>query len=65
MLYNELKNLLSNADHFYHDVTEEELTLISVHKWVTEYQGTRVVGTEVPVQELAGKEVREQNFSFL
>lgn len=64
-MYQDLKNLLPNADHFYHDVTEDEMALFEVHKFVTEYQGVRIVGTEVPVQALAGKEVREQNFSFL
>jgi|694.fasta_scaffold00172_213 hypothetical protein len=64
-MYKVLKELLPNSDHLYYEVTDEELSLIEVHKFVTEYQGSRVVGTDVPVPAIAGKEVREQNFSFL
>lgn len=64
-MYNDLKNLLPSSEHFYHDVTDEELLLVDVHKYVTEYQGSRIVGTDFPVAALSHKEVREQNFSFL
>jgi hypothetical protein len=52
-----IKELLPQANHIYVDVTEAEMSSITVERYVTTYKDQVTVGTKEPVEALAGKEL--------
>jgi len=64
MKYVDVKNLLPNANFIYIDVDEDEISAVESAHYVTEFDGKKVLGTVMAIEELKDKELKEGSVRF-
>jgi hypothetical protein len=52
MKYSDAKNLVPNARHLYIGVTQEQIDAVEIQKYVSEFEGSKILGTLEPVDGL-------------
>ena len=63
MTYQEAKGLLPNANFIYTDVSDKQLSSITLQCYVSELNGERIVGTLEPIAKL--NELKAGSLSFV
>jgi hypothetical protein len=53
------QDLLPQATHIYTNVTQEEIDAVTVERYTSTYKDALILGTKMPVEELAAKLVQE------
>ena len=64
MKYQDVKDLLPNANHIYVGVTEKEISKVVAEHYYTEFEESKVLGALEPIESLAAKELLAGSVSF-
>lgn len=62
MKYSDAKNLVPSATYLYVGVSQEDIDLVEGHKYISEFEGEKILGTMEPVEFLI--ELAEGSLSF-